>query len=188
VALQGIGFVLLQNDPSGLERMVLLPDHIYHGELWRLLSFLAIPVAHSPIQLVFSLLFSYFIINSIESEWGEVKTTFYVLTSILLMVAFALIFDHPITQISDFYSSLFLAATALFPEQVIRIYFFIPVKMKVLGWLAIAFILYRLIQCEWMDRFFLLAIYSNYLLFFGPTILYRFKNWKRKRDFQKKYR
>ncbi len=188
VALQALGFLLVQTDPGGFERMVLFPDKVLQGELWRLISFLAIPLAQSLIWMVFSLLFSYFILNSIEAEWGEFKTTFYVLVSLVFTVIFSFVFGYPITQVSDFFSTLFLAAAALFPNYEIRIYFIFPVKMKVLGWLALGFLLVRILQGAWIDRLFLAAIYANYFLFFGPTLLYRIRDWKRRRDYRAKFR
>jgi hypothetical protein len=127
-------------------------------------------------------------LNSIESEWGAFKTTFYVLVSVVLTIVFSVVFGYPVTETTDFSSTLFLAAAALFPDHEIQLYMVIPVKMKHLGWLSLAFLGYRLLQGEWMDRFFLLTIYSNYLLFFGPTLLYRIRDWKRRRDYRSKFR
>lgn len=188
IVLQALGFLLIYSDPSGYAWLVLIPNKILHGEFWRLGSFLAIPLSHSPIWVIFSLYFSYFILNSIEAEWGEFKLTLYVLVSLVVTIIFSFLFGYPITQVSDFYSTLFLAAAALFPNFEIQIYFLFPVKMKVLGWLALGYLVVRLFQGEWIDRFFLIAIYSNYLLFFGPTILYRIRDWKRRRDYRAKFR
>jgi hypothetical protein len=188
VTIQGLGFLFCLSYPQGPGLLALFPDLVLRGEYWRLVSFLAMPLSYSPIWFIFAAWFAYFILQSIEAEWGEVKTTLYVLISLALTVLFSFVFDYPIIQVQDFFSTLFLAAAALFPEFEMRIYLIFPVKMKYLGWLALFFLAFRLVQGTWMDRLFLLAIYSNYFLFFGPALLYRIKDWKRRRDYRSKFR
>ena len=184
IGLQLVGYATVLSDPRKSELLPLIPSLVFEGEFWRLATFLTVPMAMSPLWMLFALGFQYFVLNSIESEWGEFKTTFYVFTSVILTVLFSLLFGYPIMGISEFASTLFLAAAALFPEHEIRLYFLIPVKLKILGWLALGFLALRLIQGDWMDRFFLLTIYSNYFIFFGPTLLFRLKEWKRRRDYR----
>lgn len=184
VGLQIFGYIIVLSNPRKSELLPLFPSLVFEGEVWRLITFLTVPMSMSPIWMLFALGFQYFVLNSIESEWGEFKTTFYVLTSVVLTALFSLFFGYPVMGVSDFASTLFLAAAALFPEHEIRLYFFIPVKMKILGGLALGFFAFRLFQGEWMDRFFLMTIYSNYFIFFGPTILFRVKQWKRRRDYR----
>jgi hypothetical protein len=186
--VQILGFFLVFSQPMWFERLVLIPDAVWQGEIWRLVSFVAIPLSMSLLGFIFAVAFSFFILNSIENEWGAFKTTLYVLVSIVVTALFSMIFNFPILEITGLASTFFLAAAALFPEQEIQIYFLIPVKMKFLGWLALAFLAFKLFQGSWFDRLFLLAIYSNYLLFFGPTLLYRVKEWKRRRDFKANWR
>jgi membrane associated rhomboid family serine protease len=184
ITLQVLGFLLAISDPAWISRMALFPSLVREGEYWRLMTFLGVPMSMSPIWILFSLWFLYYIFDLLESEWGAFKTTFYTFTSILLTIAFSMGFDYPVMQISDFISTLFLAAAALNPEQEIRVYLILPVKMKYLGYLTLAFLGYRLFQGGWMDALFLLTIYSNYLIFFGPTILARIHQWKRRRDWR----
>lgn len=188
VTVQVLGFFLVMTDPVWMERLALIPSLALQGEPWRVITFLALPLSMSPIWIIFSLWFLYSILNSIESEWGAFKTTFYVLVSIVLTVIFSLTTGHPVIQVSDFVSTLFLAAAALFPNQEIRIYLAFPIKMKFLGWLTLGFVALRLIQGSAMERLFLLTIYSNYLLFFGPSILAALRQWKRQRDYRKNFK
>lgn len=187
-ALQITGFVIAYAQPDWIENLVLDPQRVLDGEIWRVLSFLAMPVSLSIIGFLFSVVFGYFIINSVELAWGQTKTTLYAAVSIFLTIIFSLVFRYPIASIADLGSTFFLAAAALFPEQEIRIYYFIPVKMKVMGWLALAFVVYQFINGMWLDRLYLTAVYSNYLLFFGPSLIYQAKQWKRRRDFKANFR
>ena len=188
VTLQVFGFFLVTTDSLWIERLALRPEMVLHGEVWRLLTFLSMPISMSPIWMIFSLMFLYSILNSIESEWGEFKTTFYTLISIVLTCIFSLVFLYPVVQITEFVSTIFLAAAALYPEQEIRIYMVLPVKMKYLGWLALGFFGYHLFLGTWLDKLFLITIYSNYLLFFGPSLWNQIKSWKRRRDYRAKTR
>jgi membrane associated rhomboid family serine protease len=188
VTLQALGFLCALSDPIWIERLALIPQLVLAGEAWRVLTWLAIPLSFSPIWLFFVLWFLYFILNLIENEWGAFKTTLYVLVSIVVTVAYSLAFGYPVLEASNFESSLFLASAALYPEMEVRLFFAIPVKVKWLGWLTGAFIIYRFAMGDWLDRFYLLAIYSGYLLFFGPAQLERARLAIRRRKFRSKFR
>jgi membrane associated rhomboid family serine protease len=188
VTLQALGFLMLSSDPIWLTRLALVPEMVSAGEYWRLVTFLALPVSMSLLWVIFSLWFLYFILNMIENEWGAFKTTLYVLVSILVTIAFWLAVDYPITNVSDFQSTLFLAAASLFPEFEIRLYFAIPVKMKWMAWLSIAFLLYKFFNSGTLGKLYLIAIYSNYLIFFGPAMLGQVKQWVRRENFKRKMR
>jgi hypothetical protein len=188
VTLQVFGFLLVFSDPAWFLRLALLPDLAFHGEPWRLVTFLSLPVSMSPLWIIFALLFLYSIINSIEAEWGAFKTTFYILVSVVLTIIFSFVFDYPVTDVSDFSSTLFLAAASLFPEQEINLYFVLAVKMKYLAWLSLAYFAYKLFHGDWQDKLFLITIYSNYFIFFGPSLIFQFRDWKRRRDFRAKWR
>lgn len=188
VTLQALGFLFVMADQAWIERLALIPELVWQGQIWRLVTFLALPLSLSPLWMIFTLFFLYFILNSIESMWGPFKTTFYVLVSIILTIVFSFLTGYPVTQASDFVSTLFLAAAALFPNYEVRVYFLIPVKMKYLGWLALAFFGFRLLQGAWIDRLFLTTIYSNYLIFFGPSLFFQLREWKRRRDYRARWK
>lgn len=188
VTLQAIGTLMVWSDPVWTIRLALVPENVMAGEYFRLITFLALPLSLSPIWVLFTLWFLYFIVDSIEREWGAFATTLYVLVSILTTIAMSFALDLPITQVSDFQSTLFLAAAALFPEMEIRLFMILPVKMKWLGWLALGFLGLRLFGANWTGRVYLLAIYANYLLFFGPAALESLRQWRRRREFARKMR
>ncbi len=188
VGLQFIGFVLVYSDPAWQWRLALVPDRVLQGEAWRLITFLALPISLSPVWLIFVLWFLYFIVESIESAWGSFRTTFYVLIAVLLTICFSLVFMVPITYVGDLESTLFLAAAALNPDYQVLLFLVLPVKIVWLAWLTAAFVLWRFVTGSWLDRLYLLAIYSNYLLFFGPyhygQLKQRYRRWKFKRQFR----
>ena len=188
VGLQFIGFVLVVSDPDWRWRLALIPESVLQGEIWRLITFLALPISLSPFWLLFVLWFLYFIVDGIENAWGAFRTTFYILISVLLTICFSLVFMVPITYVGDLESTLFLAAAALNPEYQILLFLVLPVKIAWLAWLTGAFVLWRFFTGSWLDRLYLLAIYSNYLLFFGPyhywQVKQRYRRWQLKRQFK----
>ena len=184
VGFQVIGFFLVLIDRRWWELIVLDPRLVLQGELWRLIGFLALPVSTSPLWMVFALYFLYFIVNGIESEWGAFRTTFYVLVCVVLTIAFSFAFDFPIMSVSYVGSTLFFAAAAIAPEFEILLFFILPVKLKWMAWLSLAFVILRFAAGTWLDRLYLLTIYANFLLFFGPYYLWQFKQWQRRREFK----
>jgi hypothetical protein len=188
VTLQALGFLLVLSDPLWVTRLALIPGAVRMGEYWRLVTFLSLPLSTSPLFVIFVLWFLYFILNLIENEWGSFKTTLYTLVSILVTIAYSFAFDYPVFNVQHFQSSLFLAAAALFPEMEVSLFLFFPVKIKWLAWLTGAMVLWEFFQGGWMDRFFLVAIYSNYLIFFGPAVLERVRLRIRRRKFQRSFR
>lgn len=185
VGAQGVGFLLAVADPRAFGLLFLVPSLVLKGELWRLVTFLAVPLQLSPLWMVFVLCFLYFIINGIEEEWGEFRTTLYVLVAVLLTIAFSFIFNMPITGIVELQSTLFLAAATLAPEYQILLFFLIPVKLKWLAWLSVAYIVWALIFSTWLGRLYLLTMYANYLMFFGPYFVDRLRAYQRRRKFQR---
>lgn len=188
VTLQALGFLMVMSDPVWISRLALIPDAVREGQYWRLITFLALPLSMSPIWVIFALMFLYFVLNSIEREWGAFKTTLYVLISLLITVGVSFALDYPVAQVSDFESTLFLAAAALFPEYEIRLFLMIPVKMKWLAWLSLAFLGIKLFESDWAGKILLIAIYSNYLLFFGPALLDRIRQYIRRQNYKRKLR
>jgi hypothetical protein len=185
VGAQIFGFFVVAFDPRNLLLLALVPQFVLKGELWRLVTFLAMPLSLSPLWMVFVLWFLYFIINGIEQEWGEFRATLYVLVAVLLTIAYSFVFNIPITSIVAMQSTLFFAAATIAPEYQILLFLVIPVKMKWLAWVSVAYIVWALIVGAWLERLYLLVMYANYLLFFGPYFAGRLKAFQRRRKFQR---
>lgn len=188
VTLQGLGFLMVSADPIWSLRLALVPEAVRAGEVWRLVTFLALPLALSPIWVIFAMWFLYFVLNMIEGHWGSFKTTLYTLVSIVVTILYSFATDYPVTSIQHFESSLFFAAAALFPETEVSLFMIIPVKIKWLAAFTGALVLLDFIRGSWYERFFLISIYSNFLIFFGPAVVGQVRQHFRKRDFQRKMR
>ena len=179
----GFFFVLAQGDRA-YNLLALSPNLVLQGELWRLVTFLALPLSLKPIWMVFILWFLYFIINGIEQEWGEFRTTLYVLTSVVLTIAFAFAFRVWIYEVGSLQSSLLFAAATIAPDLQIMLFLVIPFKLKWSAWIAAAFLVHDFATAPWPLRFYGPVMCANYLLFFGPYFAGRLKAFYRRKKFQ----
>jgi hypothetical protein len=69
-------------------------------------------------------------------------------------------------------ASLFYAFARFYPDQVIYILFILPVKIKWLAWVFAAILFAKFFIGPMSYRMALVAAFSNYLIFFGPEIIY----------------
>ena len=184
IGAQAFGFVLVLFEPRAWQLLILDPSMVLKGEIWRLVTFLALPLSIDWLWMVFVLYFLYFIVNGLEEEWGEFRTTLYVFVAVLLTIAFSFLFQMPIANIAYFESTLFLAAATIAPEYQILLFLVIPVKMKWLAWLTAVYIVWMLIVGTWLSRLYLITMYANYFLFFGPYFAGRFRAFYRRTKFQ----
>ncbi len=154
---------------------------ILRGQVWRLFSF---PLNYlvelgSPFLGILSLIFYIWAGQLLEQYWGSLKFNCFYLIGLLITDVAGLIFDtYP--SANFLHMSLFLALATLMPDEQIRIWFVIPVKMKWLAWLdlvltgigvfnGIMTMIYGLSHGLGMYWGWLLPIIPllNYFLFFG---------------------
>jgi hypothetical protein len=182
---QGLGFLVVLKNPQMVWWLILDPYLVLHGELWRLITFLAVPVTGSLLWMVFALWFLYFIINALEQEWGEFRTTLYVLIAVLLTIAFALASGIGIGDIRPLQSSLLFAAATIAPDFQILLFGVIPFKLKWSAWIAAAVLAYDVLTTRWPFPLYGPVMCANYLLFFGPYFAGRLKAFRRRKKFQR---
>ena len=179
-------------DNSLFTYLALIPSKVLDGEVWRLITFIFV----NPTQLfwvIFTLYFYYIAGSALEREWGEFKFNVYYLFGIVATILISL-FTNTLAVASVMNLSLFLAYAKLFPEERILFMFFIPVKIKWLGYLNWGLILYDLIMAiiNGSLGLVLLAIEPviYYLIFFAgyniKTIKSKNDSVIRMRDYKKK--
>jgi len=114
---------------------------IVRGELWRLITWIFFPVNGGLLLTALALYFYYFIGSTLEREWGTPKFTIYYISGVITHILFGfviwIIFGLPNYILTPIYLnfSMFFAFAVLFPDNVVRLYFIIPIKIK---WLALA--------------------------------------------------
>ena len=183
IALQAMGFAFLWiksgSDPyaaaAWTQRLVLDPHAVMAGEVWRVVTFLTIPLSND-IWMIFVLWFLYFVLGSLGSAWGDFKLTVYVGIAWLAAVLGSLLFDVPVDNFLFIESTFFFALATLIPDYEILIFFVLPVKIK---WVALfsatLMILVPLLFGDWAYRLYVVVASLNYLLFFGPGFYNRIK-------------
>ena len=170
-------YFLNQAQPTFVYRLLLEPDAVRSGELWRLFTFLFVPP--STMSLLWMILWLYVMFlyaNALEQEWGEFKFLVFYGVGALATVAAAMIFDVPLGNMA-LYTTLFLAFATLFPEAELLLFFVLPVKVKYLGWLVWAIMVWTLIRGGFDTRVGIAASLLNYALFFGPELI---RSWRRR--------
>jgi hypothetical protein len=186
-ALQVFGFIVLLINPAILNRISLDPAAVLSGEVWRILTFLAIPLSDSPLFMFFAVWFLYFTVNILESHWGEFKTTFYVFISVLLTAAYSLVTGTEIYSFRYIEITILLATATLFPDLEILLLFF-PVKLKFIGIFSGGLMLYNFFISPGLTKIYLVLVFANYILFFGGAFIGLIQQLYRKWDYQKKMR
>src|SRR5580698_3588464 len=66
-------YVLSLTRPEILGRMVLDIDAVRRGEVWRLVTFLFLPIGSSMLWILLNLYFAWWVGSSLEQQWGAFK-------------------------------------------------------------------------------------------------------------------
>jgi len=65
--------------PGFVSILVLDPDKIRHGEVWRLVTYIFIPQSLHPLWVIFALWFLWWVGEGLERAWGSFRLTLYIL-------------------------------------------------------------------------------------------------------------
>lgn len=157
---------------------------IFHGEIWRILSFLFIPIDSSPLWILFSMYFYWLIGNGLEREWGSFRFNVFYFCGVIGTILSGLITGYVGNTYLNF--SLFLAFALLYPDFQVMLFFILPVKMKWLAWVDVAFLLIEFITNNWSGRLSILFAFANILLFFGKDFWQFFQSQYRRYQYRRK--
>ncbi|MDE7121862.1 MAG: rhomboid family intramembrane serine protease [Oscillospiraceae bacterium] len=159
-------------------------DAVFHGQIWRILTFLFLPPDSSPFFIVFALYFYWLIGNVLERKWGSFKFNIYYLCGILGTIISGMITGYATNMFLNL--SLYLAFAILFPDFEILLLFFIPVKMKYLAILEGILLVISLIFSDWTDRLCILFSLVNLILFFWKDLYNQIRYWNRRNQWRRK--
>lgn len=147
---------------------------IMQGQIWRVITFIFIPGSGSLFVLI-SLFFYYYIGRMLEMAWGTTRFNTYYFMGLFFTILVGFFVGYTTTTYLNM--TLFLAYATTFPESQVNIYFVLPVKVKYLGFLYAATVLFQFITAGWLVRIIILVSLLNFLVFFAPGFL---KNRKRR--------
>jgi membrane associated rhomboid family serine protease len=178
IAAQLGGLVLGLTAPEIIGRLEFDITRVLHGEVWRLVTWLAIPPSYSPFWALFSLYWLYIIGTALESEWGAFKYLFYFATGALGTVIAAAIGGVP-TSNTVLVMTLFLAFATLWPDYEIRLFFVLPIRVKWLALLAGVGLIFSTLTQPGFEKLLPVVGVANYLLFFHQALRQRIRGFAR---------
>jgi len=151
---------------SVIDKLSFVPRFVLKGEIWRFVTFIFIPPTTELFWGAIALFFYYSISRSLESQWGSFTFNIYYLVGMIGTAVACLLFGFAGTP-TYLNLSLFLAYAKIFSERQIYLFFFIPIKVKYLGWAYWGFLLFSALFGGWGSRVLLVVSLANYFLFFG---------------------
>ena len=161
-------------------------EAIFHGQIWRLVSFIFMPPSSSPVFLLISLMFYWYLGTSLQNTWGTFRFTVYYLCGMLGAILAGLITGYATNTYLNL--SLFLAFAFLYPNHEFLLFFILPVKVKYLAYLDLAFLAISFFTNTLTVKLAIIASLAGFLLFFGPEIYRRTKMWIRRQKYKNKLR
>ncbi len=165
------GFVLgylieiVSPDGSLLQIISLDPDKVIHGQIYRLITWVVIPPYGVSIFVILMLMFYYHVGRTLENMWGDFRYTVYIVSGIVftdigVMATYLVMVLTGKSELIEVYNqygwygastyylcmSMFLAYAFMFPDMQVLMYFIIPIKVKWLGYLDIAYLIVEVIR------------------------------------------
>lgn len=206
------GYILQMISPQVMNLLSLDIYYVIHRfQIWRLITWIISPPTNNSVfWFILAVLFFYYPIGTmLENIWGSFRYTLYIFSGIFFTVigAFIVYFitggivtigGVPYMLGGSIYStmyislSVFLAYAFTNPDQRILLYFVIPIKMKWMAYVYIAFIAYDIFNDirngMWFMIIPILASLLNFVIFYFSTkdmSRYNPKEVKRRNDFKK---
>jgi membrane associated rhomboid family serine protease len=175
VAFNALVFVLVRLNPSFQYVLDLNPARIMRGEVWRLVTYIFLPQTFSPWWIIFVLWFLWYIGEGLEQAWGAFRLTLYFFLGMVGTTIAAFFFGANFSN-SMLTAGLFFAFARFYPNEIIYVFFILPLKIKWLAWVMAAFLFFGLVVGSASYRMAAVAGLSNYLIFFGPGLIREARN------------
>lgn len=154
----------------------LLWPAVLQGQVWRLLTFIFVPDGvSSPLLLLITLYFYYFIGHSLENHWGDFKFNVYYLFGMIGAIVAAALTGYGSAYYLNL--SLFFAFAMLYPDLQVLLFFIIPVKVKWMAWLSAAMCAFGFLTGGWAARASIVFSLVNFFLFFGNDFFTSTRDW-----------
>lgn len=184
-----LGYLIEIISPEALSIIALDPIKVMQGQVYRLLTWVIIPPYGASIFVIITLMFYFYVGRTLENTWGDFRYTVYILAGILftdlgIMLTYLVMFFTGQQEFINLYSeyglygastyylcmSMFLAYAFMFPDMQVLMYFIIPIKVKWLGYLDIAYLIVEVLRFGLMKYYtgMITVIMSvlNFILFY----------------------
>lgn len=176
-----VGFMLSRFAPNVLGYFLLEPYFILQGQVWRIISWVLLPPMTFDIWAIIMLFFYYTIGRQLERAWGDFRYNVYIFGGIFFIVIASFVLYYimgakmPFILLGEGFSTYYICLSLFFgyamtcPDQYILLYFIIPVKMKWMALISLAYIVFDLVKGSALTRTEIIASLVNFLIFFGLT-------------------
>lgn len=181
-----IGYVTRYLMPGLLQWMTLEPGLILKGQIWRLITWIFIAPRDNLLFFVLMIWLYYSLGSTLERTWGTFRYNVYIISGLLFtvigaFVLFGILFaasglglegttmlfsSTGLFSVSYIYMSIFLAFAVTYPDMEVLLYFIIPIKMKWMGIVYGALILYNIVTGNMITRIAIIASVLNFIIFF----------------------
>jgi len=183
VALTAATYVLSLANPKSMASLVLDGPAILDGEVWRLVTWpflpqtitffgIQLPIIAQAILMVFVLQLYWMFGEVLESVWGAFRVNAFILVGMIGSIAAALLFQTGGVFFSaNFTLALLFATATVAPNIEILLYMILPVRIKWIAWIALAYLLLGLVVAPWLAKIVIVLSLANCLIFLVPSLL-----------------
>jgi len=172
----------LLSNGTFVQLVTFIPERIFRGEVWRLISFIFVPMDFSPLYFVLSLMLYYYLGTQLEYAWGSARFTIYYAAGVVLNILVGLLMwfspalrGYGVVNMYYVNMSLFFAFATLYPDAQFLLFYIIPFKAKWLAWVdAVLFafdIFSRIGQGQYLLALVPVVAILNYFLFFWDDLM-----------------
>ncbi len=170
----GIFWIVGLINPVLLSYMAFSPAAIFHGQIWRLVTFLLYPPNTGYLALI-AVYFYYWIGTSLEHAWGSGAFTIYFFSGAILTALFGilvyLLFGISVPLTAEYiYLAMFFAFAVLFPDMEVLLFFILPVKIKYLAILDAVFFVLSIFTYSFPMNLLPVVATLNFLIFCGGEL------------------
>jgi len=170
VTLNALVFVLVLLNKGFDSYLALNIERVRAGEVWRLVTYIFVPQISYPLLVLIALWFLWFIGDGLERAWGPFRLTLYFLVGMIGTTVAAVLTNAQFSS-QMLFTTLFFAFAHFYPDEVIYIFFILPLKVKWIAWAYAGFLMLGFVTQSNSYRLALIAALSNYLIFFGPGVV-----------------
>lgn len=161
--------------------LMLFPQAVFAGEVWRVVSFLIVPpVTGITLWAPFVFLMFYWYGTTLENTWGTFRYNCFVLLGTVLTVAIALLaylLLPPAALAPGFVTNgyllgaIFMAFVLINPNYEILLFFVLPVKVRWLGWFMLFVWVVTLLTSPLLVGLSVLAALATLAIFFTRGLM-----------------
>lgn len=160
-----VGYLIEIFSADALELIALNPAKVMQGQIYRLITWVVIPPSGVSVFVIIMLFFYFSIGRTLENTLGDFRYTVYIVSGIIftdlgMMITYLvmkalgqaetldLFYSYGLYGASTYYlcMSMFLAYAFMFPDHQVLLYFIIPIRVKWMGYLDIAYLIVEILR------------------------------------------